>query len=691
MLGIKAFLKALRIFPKASTEIDSLGEIEVLSSTNKANFHNGTTASPVVTEAHTATLTNKSIDADTNTITNIENADIKSGAAIDATKIANGSVSSTEFQFLDGVTSSIQTQLNGTVSNTLADGKIYIGNGSNVATAVTPSGDVTISNTGDVQLVAGTIVNADINASAAIVDTKLATISTASKVSNSATTATSANTNSAIVARDGSGNFSAGTITAALSGNASTATTAAGLSATLATTSGGTNLTSYTTGDTLYASASNVLSKLAIGTAGQVLTVAGGVPSWAAAGAGGSGYGSGGVASLKSADYTVVSGDAGKLIPVDTSTLVVISLPQISGVSSGFNVIIKDTTGSAATNNITVMPYSGDLIDGGDGGDFISGAYQGFAFVSNGTEWKKLAFTSASASGIRGVFATGRTGSFAQTTSIEYINSSTLGNGTSFGTIGSTRDRCSSSTINNSTRGVFGGGATAGGTSLQTIEYLTVPTLGATTSFGNLSAIWNVPSSCSNSTRGIFAGGQLTTAIEYITIATTGNSTSFGTLNATRDSGPGALASSTRGVISGGVNGTSVDTIEYVTIATTGNGTSFGNMTIARTNHGGISNLTRGIFMGGFDAGFTNLNTTEYVTIATTGNGTSFGTFYASGGGVIGFASSTRGVMAGVIGTANAVVNNIGYITIATTGNSTSFGTLTTARGGGAVACNFAK
>jgi len=67
----------------------------------------------------------------------------------------------------------------------------------------------------------GTIVNADINASAAIVDTKLDTIATAGKVSNSATTATSANTNSAIVARDGSGNFTAGTITAALTGAAS--------------------------------------------------------------------------------------------------------------------------------------------------------------------------------------------------------------------------------------------------------------------------------------------------------------------------------------------------------------------------------------------------------------------------------------------------------------------------------------
>jgi len=71
----------------------------------------------------------------------------------------------------------------------------------------------------------GAIVNADINASAAIADTKLATISTAGKVSNSATTATNANTASAIVARDASGNFIAGTITAALTGNASTATT----------------------------------------------------------------------------------------------------------------------------------------------------------------------------------------------------------------------------------------------------------------------------------------------------------------------------------------------------------------------------------------------------------------------------------------------------------------------------------
>lgn len=58
------------------------------------------------------------------------------------------------------------------------------------------------------------IVNADIDTNAAIVDSKLATISTAGKVSNTATTATSLSTNNAIVARDASGNFTANTITA---------------------------------------------------------------------------------------------------------------------------------------------------------------------------------------------------------------------------------------------------------------------------------------------------------------------------------------------------------------------------------------------------------------------------------------------------------------------------------------------
>lgn len=49
----------------------------------------------------TQTLINKTIDADLNTLSNIENADIKALAAIDATKLADGSVDNTEFQRLN--------------------------------------------------------------------------------------------------------------------------------------------------------------------------------------------------------------------------------------------------------------------------------------------------------------------------------------------------------------------------------------------------------------------------------------------------------------------------------------------------------------------------------------------------------------------------------------------------------------
>ena len=82
----------------------------------------------IVLKDSTDTLTNKSIDSDDNTITNIVNADIKSTAAIAFSKMAdltasralvsdaNGDVSisavtSTEIGYLDGVTSAIQTQI----------------------------------------------------------------------------------------------------------------------------------------------------------------------------------------------------------------------------------------------------------------------------------------------------------------------------------------------------------------------------------------------------------------------------------------------------------------------------------------------------------------------------------------------------------------------------------------------------
>ncbi|NJL32212.1 MAG: hypothetical protein HC898_11660 [Phycisphaerales bacterium] len=97
--------------------------------------------------------------------------------------------------------------------------------------SIANSGEVTIANlsTGIVHadgvglLSSSLLVNADVAAGANIADTKLATISTAGKVSNAATTGTASNLPSTLVLRDGAGSFSAGTVTAtfvgALTGN----------------------------------------------------------------------------------------------------------------------------------------------------------------------------------------------------------------------------------------------------------------------------------------------------------------------------------------------------------------------------------------------------------------------------------------------------------------------------------------
>ncbi len=130
------------------------------------------TVAPVYTTA-SQTLTNKLIDADANTITNISDPAIKSGAGIDVSKMADGSVSNAEFQRLDGVNSNIQPQLEDKVSKFLLSSYIYVGNAINEAAPVTVSGDMTLSNTGNAQIASGAIVNADINNSAGISAAKL--------------------------------------------------------------------------------------------------------------------------------------------------------------------------------------------------------------------------------------------------------------------------------------------------------------------------------------------------------------------------------------------------------------------------------------------------------------------------------------------------------------------------------------
>lgn len=61
--GFRKILEGLRLIPKAASTASEKGDLDVTSSSGKLNYHDGTSASPVVTEDHSATLTNKTLDA----------------------------------------------------------------------------------------------------------------------------------------------------------------------------------------------------------------------------------------------------------------------------------------------------------------------------------------------------------------------------------------------------------------------------------------------------------------------------------------------------------------------------------------------------------------------------------------------------------------------------------------------------
>jgi hypothetical protein len=108
---------------------------------------------------------------------------------------------------------------------------------------------------------------------------------------------------------------------------------------------GGTGITSYSTGDIVYASATNTLSKLTAGTNGYVLTLASGVPSWAAAGGGGSG--------LTVGTTTITGGTTGRIL-YDNSGVV----GELATTGSG-NVVLA--TSPTLVTPILGTPTSGTL------------------------------------------------------------------------------------------------------------------------------------------------------------------------------------------------------------------------------------------------------------------------------------------------------------------------------------------
>ena len=124
----------------------------------------------------------------------------------------------------------------------------------------------------------------------------------------------------------------------------STATSGAvTLAGTLGATSGGTGLTSYTTGDIIYSSATNTLAKLPAGTNGQILSLASGIPSWVANTASG--------VSFVVTDFTATAGQ--------TTFTVTYTVGLVEVYRNGVKLAIADYT---ASNGTTIVLATGAVV-----------------------------------------------------------------------------------------------------------------------------------------------------------------------------------------------------------------------------------------------------------------------------------------------------------------------------------------
>ena len=230
-----------------------------------------------------------------------------------------------------------------------------------------------------------------------------------------------------------------------------------------------------------------------------------------------------------------------------------------------------------------------------------------------------------------------------------------------------------------STRGIVGGGQSPS-SNLNAIEFVTIANTANAQDFGDLSVARRGIAACGNDTRGLWGGGRSDPSgsnpddtIDFVTIATLGNASDFGNLSVARRY-LGSTSSTTRGFWMGGNSPSASDVIDFITITTTGNAADFGNLTAARSSCEACSSATRAIVIGGFISP-AYVNTIDFFTMASSGNATDFGDSTTVSGDSSPCSNSIRGYRVGG-GNDSTQMNSIDFVTIATTGNAQDFGDL---------------
>ena len=215
---------------------------------------------------------------------------------------------------------------------------------------------------------------------------------------------------------------------------------------------------------------------------------------------------------------------------------------------------VHASTGSAsdyADMNLNVKQGFGlsNSVRGVIGAGYVSPSYNGsisyFTMASQATAVDYGDFTSATGDnkhyagggmcdGTRGVIVRAYDGSN-YTNALEYINVMTTGNPLDFGDLQSIHVTYTSTNANG-VRGIIAGGYQPSPSNFyNTIQFITMQTLGNTQDFGDLTTTRSFMQGCNSRTRAVYSGGINTApvatgknVVDYIQMMSTGNAVDFG-------------------------------------------------------------------------------------------------------------------------------------------------------------------
>jgi len=658
MLKFLKFFKGILLKQESSTiTYDASTEGAIYNNQNQGlRSHIEGADREVVTDTQTQTLTNKTIDADNNTITNIGDAELEAG--IDAAKIADGSVSNTEFQHINSLTSNAQTQIDSKQDDVITtEGDLVIGNASNQESRLP------IGSNGQVLKSDGTTASWQ-NESAGLTDPMTTRGDVIYRDATNTTNRLGVGTNGQVLKSDGTD-----VSWADEDGLADPMTTR---------------------GDIIYRNSSNTTTRLPVGTAGQVLTSDGTDTSWSDpvgtsatkdVNQTGHGFAVGDVIKSNGTnnEYEKAQADSGAnaqsvgiVTTVDDANNFTYTpsgpIITLSGLTAGDVYYLDDTTAGDVTttapddafpiytaiNATEAVLHSYQLSGEASGGGPVGGAR---ALIMGGLDYSSTVADTF----IGGLDA------------VSYIPmDGATGNSTDFGDL--TIAKSNGFGSGDATTALYGGGTERPVVvTTDDVETATFATTGNFTNVGTLTVVKSSPSGAGNASRTLSYGYDSGNVIDYASWGSLGTWTDFGDTLASFGPASNGGNSTTRAIFSGNAGSTS-NVIQYVEIDTTSNATDFGDLLVAVQRNNGGSSATRYIACGGIG----DRDAMEEVTIATLGNSTNWGSLTVQEVSQGGAASSKTNIyLFGGKTDASVRVDTIQYLVVETGTSTTDFGDIT--------------